>query len=94
MNIALVTCQSLAQYAAPTVDDEDALLTRHLRVAGHRITPAIWTDAAVDWLTYDVVVLKSPWDYFDRVREFYAWLDRLEACARDICDAPAFDLPT
>jgi chromosomal replication initiation ATPase DnaA len=22
------------------------------------------------------------------------WLDRLEACARDICDAPACDLPT
>ncbi|GAA3920455.1 hypothetical protein [Hymenobacter algoricola] len=79
MNIALVTCQSLAQYAAPTVEDEDALLTRFLRAKGHRVTPEIWTDAAVDWPGYDVVVLKSPWDYFDRVQEFYAWLDRMAA---------------
>ncbi|RYU77983.1 ATP-grasp domain-containing protein [Hymenobacter persicinus] len=79
MNIALVTCQSLAQYAAPTVDDEDALLTRYLHQQGHRVTAEIWTDPAVDWLAYEVVVLKSPWDYFDRVQEFYAWLDRIEA---------------
>jgi len=78
MNIALVTCQSLAQYVVPTAEDEDALLTRFLRAKGHRVTVEIWTNAAVDWLSYDVVVLKSPWDYFDRVQEFYAWLDRLE----------------
>ncbi|SHI36855.1 glutathione synthetase, ATP-grasp domain [Hymenobacter daecheongensis DSM 21074] len=78
MNIALVTCQSLAQYAAPTVEDEDALLTRYLRGQGHHVTAEIWTDAAVDWRAYEVVVLKSPWDYFDRIEEFYAWLDRLE----------------
>ena len=79
MNIALVTCETLAQYAAPNVDDEDNLLTRYLRQQGHRVEPRVWSNPAVDWLSYDVVVLKSPWDYFDRVREFYAWLDRVEA---------------
>ncbi|QNH62514.1 ATP-grasp domain-containing protein [Hymenobacter sediminicola] len=78
MNIALVTCETLAQYAAPNVDDEDNLLTRHLRQQGHHVEPRIWSNPAVDWLSYDVVVLKSPWDYFDRVQEFYAWLDRIE----------------
>ncbi|GAA4003422.1 hypothetical protein GCM10022408_13730 [Hymenobacter fastidiosus] len=78
MHIALVTCQSLAQYAAPTVDDEDALLLRYLRDKGHVVTAEIWSDPAVDWLAYDRVVLKSPWDYFDRVQEFYTWLDQLE----------------
>ena len=79
MNIALVTCETLAQYAAPNVDDEDNLLTRYLREQGHHVEPRVWTNPAVNWLAYDVVVLKSPWDYFDRVQEFYAWLDRLEA---------------
>ncbi|MBO0361112.1 hypothetical protein J0X19_24345 [Hymenobacter sp. BT186] len=78
MNIALVTCESLAQYAAPNIDDEDSLLTRHLRAHGHHVEPRIWSNPAVDWRAYDVVVLKSPWDYFDRAPEFYAWLDRME----------------
>ncbi|RSK50827.1 ATP-grasp domain-containing protein [Hymenobacter rigui] len=78
MNIALVTCESLAQYAAPNVDDEDSLLTRYLRAQGHTVEPRIWSNPAVDWLRYDVVVVKSPWDYFDRVAEFYEWLDRMQ----------------
>lgn len=78
MNIALVTCESLAQYAAPNVDDEDSLLTRYLRQQGHTVEPRIWSNPAVDWQRYDVVVVKSPWDYFDRVTEFYEWLDRMQ----------------
>ncbi|TGE27574.1 ATP-grasp domain-containing protein [Hymenobacter metallicola] len=79
MNIALVTCESMAQYAAPTVEDEDSLLTRHLRQQGHQVAPRVWTNPAVDWAGYDKVVVKSPWDYFDRVDDFYAWLDRMDA---------------
>ncbi|SNC76403.1 glutathione synthetase, ATP-grasp domain [Hymenobacter gelipurpurascens] len=78
MNIALVTCESLAQYAAPNVEDEDSLLTRYLREQGHSVEPRVWTNPAVDWLRYDVVVVKSPWDYFDRIEEFYQWLERME----------------
>ncbi|MBT2558820.1 hypothetical protein J7E24_13565 [Hymenobacter sp. ISL-91] len=78
MNIALVTCESLAQYGAPNVDDEDALLTRYLREQGHDVEPRIWSNPAVEWGRYDVVLLKSPWDYFDRVEEFLHWLDALE----------------
>lgn len=78
MNIALVTCESLAQYAAPNVDDEDSLLTRYLRAQGHTVEPRIWSNPTVDWLRYDVVLVKSPWDYFDRVAEFYQWLDRMQ----------------
>ncbi|TGD81786.1 ATP-grasp domain-containing protein [Hymenobacter wooponensis] len=79
MNIALVTCESLAQYAAPNVEDEDSLLTRYLREQGHTVEPRVWTNPSVEWQRYDVVVVKSPWDYFDRVEEFYQWLDRMEA---------------
>ena len=78
MNIALVTCESLAQYGAPNVDDEDALLTRYLRGQGHDVEPRIWSNPVVEWNRYDVVLLKSPWDYFDRVEEFMHWLDTLE----------------
>ena len=48
-NIALVTCESLAQYAAPNIDDEDSLLTRHLRARGHHVESCIWSNPAVAW---------------------------------------------
>lgn len=78
LNIALVTCESLAQYAAPNIDNEDSLLTRYLREQGQRVEPRIWSNPAVHWHNYDVVILSPPWDYFDRVQEFYAWLNRME----------------
>ncbi|WP_303309887.1 RimK family alpha-L-glutamate ligase [Hymenobacter sp. BT730] len=78
MHLALVTCASRAQYAADTVEDEDVLLERALRTHGHQVSVVVWSDETVAWDQYEVVVLKSPWDYFDRVAEFYQWLDRLQ----------------
>ncbi len=63
----------------PGIEDEDDQLARALRERGHTVAAPVWTDPAVDWLSYDAVVLKSPWDYFDRIQEFYAWLDQLKA---------------
>ncbi|TYZ13510.1 hypothetical protein FY528_03620 [Hymenobacter lutimineralis] len=80
MNIALVSYagRTSSQYAVATVEDEDTLLERYLLGQGHQVTIEIWSDAAVNWQQYEAVVLKSPWDYFDRIAEFYAWLDSLE----------------
>lgn len=38
--------------------------------------PAIWDSAEVDWDSYDLVVLRSPWDYLPRRDEFVAWAHR------------------
>ncbi|SMB94292.1 conserved hypothetical protein [Hymenobacter roseosalivarius DSM 11622] len=78
MNIALVTYQPVGKYTGAGVEQEDALLTSHLQSRGHQVTAEIWSDPSVDWRSYEVVMLKSPWDYFDRIDEFYAWLDTLE----------------
>jgi hypothetical protein len=32
----------------------------------------------VDWAAYDLPLLKAPWDYFDKMDRFYAWLATLE----------------
>lgn len=81
MNIALVSYEGRlrSQYAADTVADEDTLLASYLTSCGHQVSIEIWSDAAVHWQAYEAVVLKSPWDYFDRIGEFYAWLTQLEA---------------
>jgi len=32
-----------------------------------------WDDPEVDWSTYDAAVLRSPWDYSERLPEFLQW---------------------
>ena len=78
MHLAFVTCDALAQYAATGVNDEDHRLAATLRGRGHDVSFAAWSDAAVRWESFDAVVLKSPWDYFDRPAEFHRWLDELD----------------
>jgi len=38
-----------------------------------------WDDAGADWLAYDLVVIRSPWDYPARFGEFSTWLDSVAA---------------
>lgn len=39
---------------------------------------AVWDDPAVDWSDFDLVLLRSPWDYTDRLTEFLDWLERVD----------------
>ena len=60
--IALVTCAEL-----PTGSGEDELAERL------DATWAVWNDPAVDWDAFDLVVVRSPWDYKDDREAFVAW---------------------
>lgn len=77
MKIALVTCQSMGDYNN-NVESEDELLSRYLREQGLEVSFAVWDDPAVAWEAYDAVVVKSPWDYFDKIEPFYAWLNQMD----------------
>lgn len=35
--------------------------------------PAVWTDPAVDWSAFGLVVVRSTWDYVERRDAFLAW---------------------
>lgn len=37
----------------------------------------VWHDPAVDWSAFDLIVMRSPWDYSLRTEEFLGWLDSL-----------------
>lgn len=40
-----------------------------------------WDEAGVDWAAFDLVVIRSPWDYPERLGAFLAWLDALAPLA-------------
>src|ERR1043166_9575369 len=68
--VALVTSEALAN-----LHDDDLLLVPALADIGIASVPAVWSDASIDWTTFDALIIRSPWDYFERVAEFRAWLD-------------------
>ncbi|SBT44272.1 ATP-grasp domain-containing protein [Micromonospora auratinigra] len=66
--VALVTCADL-----PELDPDDRLVRAPLAARGIATEAVRWDDPAVDWSGYDLVVLRSPWDYALRRDEFVAW---------------------
>ncbi|MEU8391438.1 hypothetical protein [Micromonospora sp. NPDC048842] len=66
--VALVTCSDLAD-----LDPDDRLVLAPLAARGIAVQAAIWDDPDVDWSSYDLVVLRSPWDYALRRDEFVSW---------------------
>lgn len=68
--LALITSEEY-----PNLYEDDLLLVEALEEVGIASRPTIWSDAGIDWLSFDALVIRTPWDYFIRLREFRAWLD-------------------
>lgn len=69
--VALVSAR-----VARHLDEDLAPLLAALQTAGVHAEAADWDDAGVDWAAYRVALLRSTWDYAERVTEFLAWADR------------------
>ena len=81
-HIALVTARD-----ALTLDGDLALLARAVDEAGARASTPVWDDATVDWSRFDLAVLRSTWDYCERIDEFLDWSQRCAAQTR-LLNAP------
>lgn len=82
-SVALVTSE-----AFPNLYEDDHLLVKALGELGIDSRPAVWSDREIDWLGFDALVIRSPWDYFERIVEFRAWLDARIASGVPMCNAP------
>jgi hypothetical protein len=63
----------------PDLDDDGPVLLSALAEEGIEAEPAVWTDPGVDWSAYDLVVVRSTWDYQDRHAEYLDWARRVAA---------------
>ncbi|MFH7336078.1 RimK family alpha-L-glutamate ligase [Streptomyces sp. KHY 26] len=76
---------ALATYDPGTGPGKDAdlpVLVQALNDAGARADAPYWDDPGTDWSAYDLVVVRSTWDYSWRAAEFTAWLDRVARVTR------------
>ena len=67
---------SFAELPPEFRDDERLAEAIQTLGAGVEIEP--WDSPAVDWESFDLVVIRSTWDYHDRREEFVAWVEGLE----------------
>ena len=70
MKIALVTA-----IAAFSLDEDLAPLQAALQALGVDAPILAWDDASVSWQRFDAALLRSPWDYTDRLPEFLDWAE-------------------
>lgn len=83
--IGIVTTDA---YSDDDPDHDTPLLLTALRARGAEAEAIVWHDDAVDLDSFDLLVLRSPWDYPERPAEFSAWLDRA-AAATHVVNSPA-----
>ena len=68
----------LATVAEGWEEDDDApALVDALERQGAWAGPASWDDPGVDWSSFDLVVVRSTWDYAQRPEAFVAWARRV-----------------
>ena len=74
--VALATCSSY-----PDLDADGPALLAALAAEGLDVTVAVWDDPSVDWDAFDLVVLRTVWDYILRHDEFLDWTRRVPRLA-------------
>ncbi len=75
--IALVTAR-----AARGSDGDMPPLLSALHDAGTDAQELDWDDDAIDWSRFDLALLRSTWDYCERLPAFLAWAERVAAQTR------------
>jgi glutathione synthase/RimK-type ligase-like ATP-grasp enzyme len=72
MRVALITG---AEMAKP--DPESHLLIHELGLLGITSELISWR-ASLDWSLFDLVIIRTPWDYFLHLEEFLSWVEDVE----------------
>lgn len=74
--VGLATCREL-----PVDSNDNELLTTALAARGIDTAEPIWNDDKVDWSRFDLVVIRTTWDYTHHLADFLAWVHSLASVA-------------
>lgn len=72
MRVAIATCAEM-----PVEFSDDARLGAELARGGADVVHPSWDDPEADWGAFDLVVIRSTWDYARRREEFIAWAEAI-----------------
>jgi glutathione synthase/RimK-type ligase-like ATP-grasp enzyme len=72
--IGLLTCSNF-----PDLIPSDQKMIPMLQSAGFDAQAVIWNDDKVDWSSFDALVFRNTWDYYELANDFILWLDEIES---------------
>lgn len=75
--IALVSAR-----VAQDLDEDLPPLLDALATAGAEVQVVNWDEPQVDWCRFDLALLRSTWDYTERLPEFLAWVEQVARSTR------------
>jgi glutathione synthase/RimK-type ligase-like ATP-grasp enzyme len=61
---------------SPDLNDNDRLMLPILEEKGFSVSPEIWDNTKVDWKSFDLVIIRSTWDYYLKPNEFRNWVSQ------------------
>lgn len=67
---------TLEQRGNWVIDDEEAIPA--LESAGWMVSTVPWSRPGMDWSAFDLVVVRSTWDYWDAPSDFFAVLEAID----------------
>jgi glutathione synthase/RimK-type ligase-like ATP-grasp enzyme len=77
--IALATCAEVAEG-----DEDSPALVAALAARDIDAVPAVWDDPSVNWTVFDLVVVRSTWDYAERRDRFLDWAESLPRVLNEV----------
>ncbi len=83
--VAILRCgklPSFVNWAVPNLDqlfEEDNLLLQGFEARGFQARPIVWNQPKIDWSQFDIVLIRSTWDYLDDQDRFLHVLAQIEA---------------
>ncbi|HEY6484134.1 MAG TPA: hypothetical protein VIY54_11485 [Steroidobacteraceae bacterium] len=81
--VALVTAR-----AARGLDEDEPPLRLAMQAAGCEVLAVEWDDPAVQWDSFELALLRSAWDYAERLHEFLNWARQVSALTRVLNELP------
>ena len=77
LRLALVSEKALlCEY--DDLNSDNGILLNFLRNKQVEASVQVWDDERVDWTQFDLIIMKTPWDYVQKIDTFNSWLDKLE----------------
>ncbi len=81
MKIGLVTCQRIEMLL-----DADQDLIPLFAANHHEASAVVWNDAKVDWQSFDLLIIRSTWDYYLHFEAFEKWLNMIQSMNITLCN--------
>lgn len=82
--VAIVTGDS-----APQLTEDGQALAVELDRRGYDPVPVVWTDSGTDWSTFDLVLVRSCWEYHEDPATFRELLRRADRAGATVRNPPA-----